>query len=127
LAHGFSAISLLILDEAAHLRGQPEPWQRFRITAEQCPRISAAFLAEERLAIGDRWWRQEYGVEFVETVDSVFAHEDIMAMLGSTATPLLEMDGGAARPDRPPDSSAAQVALDLAALLSKGAQPLTAM
>jgi hypothetical protein len=82
---GFSAISLLILDEAARikddlyalvrpmlavsggrlialstpfgrrgwfwsawtrcdearLRGQPEPWQRFRITAEECPRISA--------------------------------------------------------------------------------------
>jgi hypothetical protein len=117
---GFSAISLLILDEAARikddlyalvrpmlavsggrlialstpfgrrgwfhaawtrcdearLRGLPEPWLRFRITAEQCPRISAEFLAEERLAIGDRWFRQEYLVDFVETIDSVFAHED---------------------------------------------------
>jgi hypothetical protein len=168
---GYSAISLLILDEAARikddlyalvrpmlavsggrlialstpfgrrgwfhsawvrcdearLRGQPEPWQRFRITAEQCPRISAEFLAEERLAIGERWFRQEYLVDFVETIDSVFAHDDIMAMLGSTEKPLLEMDGGEKWPAARPDSPAANVAQDLAAMLSSDARPLTEM
>jgi hypothetical protein len=165
---GFSAISLLILDEAARikddlyalvrpmlavsggrlialstpfgrrgwfwsawerceearLRGRPEPWSRFRITAEDCPRISAEFLAEERLAIGERWFRQEYGVEFVETIDSVFAHDDIMSMLGSTEKPLLEMG---AESDARPDSSAAAVALDLAAALASDAKPLIEM
>jgi hypothetical protein len=132
---GYSAISLLILDEAARikddlyalvrpmlavsggrlialstpfgkrgwffsawsrcdearLRGQPEPWQRFRITAEECPRISAEFLAEERLAIGERWYRQEYETEFTDTIDAVFRSEDIEAMRGSTEKSLLEM------------------------------------
>jgi hypothetical protein len=168
---GFSAISLLILDEAARikddlyalvrpmlavsggrlialstpfgrrgwfysawercdearLRGLPEPWQRFRITAEQCPRISAEFLAEERMAIGERWYRQEYEVEFCDTVDAVFRSEDIAAMLGSTEKPLLEMDGGDARPDRHPDSAAARAALDLVAALSSDAKPLIEM
>jgi hypothetical protein len=132
---GFSAISLLILDEAARikddlyslvrpmlavgggrlialstpfgrrgwfyaawerceqarLRGQSEPWSRFRITAQQCPRISAEFLAEERMAIGDRWWFQEYDCQFCDTIDAVFRSEDITAMLGSTEKSLMEL------------------------------------
>ncbi|HZZ80266.1 MAG TPA: terminase family protein [Gemmataceae bacterium] len=41
-----------------------EPWQRLRITADECPRISASFLAEERRALGERWYRQEYLCSF---------------------------------------------------------------
>jgi LAGLIDADG-like domain len=41
-------------------------WERVRITAEQCPRITPAFLADERRALGEDWYRQEYGCEFVE-------------------------------------------------------------
>jgi hypothetical protein len=41
-------------------------WQRVRVTAEECPRISPAFLVEERRALGEDWYRQEYGCEFVE-------------------------------------------------------------
>jgi hypothetical protein len=165
---GFSAISLLILDEAARikddlyalvrpmlavsggrlialstpfgrrgwfysawercdearLRGQSEPWQRFRITAEECPRISAEFLAEERMAIGERWYRQEYETEFCDTIDAVFRSEDIAAMLGSTEKPLLEM---CAESNARPDSAAARVALDLVAALASDARPLTEM
>lgn len=35
-------------------------WERVKVTAEQCPRIPAAFPAEERQALGERWFRQEY-------------------------------------------------------------------
>jgi hypothetical protein len=42
------------------------PWNRVRVTAEQCPRISPEFLAEERRALGEDWFRQEYLVEFVQ-------------------------------------------------------------
>jgi hypothetical protein len=38
-----------------------EKWHRVKITAEQCPRIPADFLADERLALGPRWYAQEYG------------------------------------------------------------------
>jgi hypothetical protein len=56
-------------------------WMRVKITAEQCPRIPAAFLAEERQALGERWFRQEYQCSFEETVGAVFAHADIQAAL----------------------------------------------
>src|SRR5262249_34618642 len=39
-------------------------WQRVRITAEECPRITREFLAEERQALGERWYRQEYLCSF---------------------------------------------------------------
>jgi hypothetical protein len=55
----------------------PEPWQRFQIPAEQCPRISAAFLDEERRTMGDWWFRQEYGCDFLDAETQPFAREDI--------------------------------------------------
>jgi hypothetical protein len=39
-------------------------WERIRIPAEMCPRIPADFLAEERLSLGEMYFRQEYGCEF---------------------------------------------------------------
>src|SRR5260370_4459097 len=35
-------------------------WRRGKCTAEQCPRIPADFLAEERQALGERWFLQGY-------------------------------------------------------------------
>src|SRR5262249_20497556 len=42
-----------------------EPWRRVKITADQCQRITPEFLAEERRSIGERWFAQEYGCEFL--------------------------------------------------------------
>jgi len=64
-------------------------WQRVKITAEQCPRISPQFLAEERRALGERWYRQEYLCGFEDTVDAVFAWADIQAALSDEVRPLL--------------------------------------
>jgi hypothetical protein len=63
-------------------------WQRVKITAEQCPRISPQFLAEERRALGERWYSQEYGCEFSECLDAVFAWADIQAALSDDIKPL---------------------------------------
>lgn len=63
-------------------------WERVRITAHQCPRITADFLAEERRALGDRWYKQEYECDFSEAIDAVFAYHDIEAALDMTAVPL---------------------------------------
>lgn len=41
-------------------------WDRVRITASECPRIDAAFLEEERRALGDDWYAQEYECAFTE-------------------------------------------------------------
>ena len=58
------------------------------MTAEQCPRISAEFLAEERQALGERWFRQEYLCRFEDALDAVFAYADIQAALRDDLKPL---------------------------------------
>src|SRR5579883_2773188 len=105
---GFSAVSLLLVDEASRVseemylavrpmlavsdgdlwlmstpfgkrgffweaweRGGPE-WERIRATAEECPRISRAFLEGERRAMGERQFRQEYGCEFLDFSAGIF-------------------------------------------------------
>lgn len=65
-----------------------ESWQRVKITAQQCPRITPEFLAEERQALGPRWFAMEYECEFQEAVDSVFAEADIEAALNDDVAPL---------------------------------------
>jgi Terminase large subunit, T4likevirus-type, N-terminal len=39
-------------------------WQRIEIPASKCPRIKPGFLAEERRALGESWYRQEYECSF---------------------------------------------------------------
>jgi hypothetical protein len=68
----------------------PARWERVRVTASQCPRIERTFLEEERLALGERWYRQEYECSFEEVIDTVFLHDDIRAacVLGEAVPPL---------------------------------------
>jgi hypothetical protein len=105
---GFSAVSLLLVDEASRVsddlylavrpmlavsegamwlmstpfgkrgffwetweRGGSE-WERIRVRAEDCPRISKEFLREEKRAMGERWFGQEYECEFSEVTAGVF-------------------------------------------------------
>lgn len=63
-------------------------WEKVKITAEQCPRISAAFLEEERATLGEHFYRSEYLCQFVDTVDQVFSYEHVMGALSSTVAPL---------------------------------------
>jgi hypothetical protein len=79
-----------------HLRSSavpnPDPvsqaWQRIRVPASDCPRISGAFLEQERRSMGDRWFSQEYECQFNDTDDQVFATEHINAPLDYTIEPL---------------------------------------
>lgn len=65
-----------------------EEWQRIKVTAHEVPRITPAFLAEERAAMGDRWFRQEYECSFEATSDAVFDFNDIRASLSDDVMPL---------------------------------------
>jgi hypothetical protein len=65
-----------------------DSWHRVRVTAEECPRIDPAWLAQERRQIGDWWFRQEFNCEFVDAVDHVFAHELVAAALSDEVVPL---------------------------------------
>lgn len=69
---------------------QGSGWERVTVTAEQCPRISKAFLDEERKSIGEWWFRQEYGCEFMETVDAVFTYDMVAASMSDDIKPLFE-------------------------------------
>lgn len=63
-------------------------WRRVKVAAHDCPRISPAFLADERAALGNMWYRQEYECEFVETVDQLFTYSIVEAAFSKEVTPL---------------------------------------
>jgi hypothetical protein len=120
---GFSAVSLLLVDEAARVDDQlylairptlavsggalwlmstpfgkrgffheawsrGEDWERFRVPATECARISAKFLDEERQTMGERWFRQEYLCEFVQAKDGVFDPEMIRKAINWDIKPM---------------------------------------
>lgn len=120
---GYSAVSLLVVDEAARVldslyysvrpmlavsggrliclstpfgqRGffheawtKGEGWERIQITADQCPRISAEFLAEEKRTLGSFWFRQEYMCEFLATEDSLLDPEAVDRAFSTEVEPL---------------------------------------
>jgi hypothetical protein len=63
-------------------------WKRVHITADRCPRISPEFLAEEREALGERWFLMEYFGVFGDALDSVFRESDIKVALANDLQPL---------------------------------------
>jgi Terminase large subunit, T4likevirus-type, N-terminal len=121
---GFSAVSLLVIDEAARVgedlykavrpmlavgRGSlwllstphgkrgffyeawehgGRQWLRIRVPATECRRISREFLEEERVALGDMWFRQEYLCEFLENEENLFRRDVIEAAITWEVEPL---------------------------------------
>ena len=70
-------------------------WERILVTADQCPRITPEFLADERRALGDWMYRQEYFGEFVETVDQLFHYDDVV---GAISADVKALDIGVDKP-----------------------------
>ena len=52
-------------------------WERTKITALECPRISAEFLEEERREMGEWWYMQEFFCTFMDAQSAAFRSEDI--------------------------------------------------
>jgi hypothetical protein len=72
-------------------------WARVKVPADRVPRISKEFLAEERAALGERWFRQEYGCSFEDVVGALLSSEGIAAMFGNDGLlPLFEERPGPA-------------------------------
>jgi hypothetical protein len=112
---GFSAVSLLLVDEASRvsddlylalrpmlavsrgtlwLMSTPfgkrgffyevwehggDEWERVCVPATECPRIGADLLEEERRAMGELMFKQEYGCEFVDVTGAVFDRDLVEA------------------------------------------------
>lgn len=54
-----------------------ESWERYKIPAAQCPRISREFLEEERRSMGEWWFAQEYGCDFLDGETQPFSRQDV--------------------------------------------------
>ncbi len=63
-------------------------WDRIRVPASECARISPAFLAAERRALGPWFFAQEYCCEFSSTTDQLFSHDVVMAAITPDVKPL---------------------------------------
>lgn len=122
---GFSAVSLMLIDEASRVsdelykavrpflaasdgdlwlmstpygkrgffyeewaNGGPK-WKRFTVTAMECPRIRREFLEEEKAAMGERWFRQEYMCEFVDVDQGMFNRDAIERAFSEDVKPIL--------------------------------------
>lgn len=57
-------------------------WRRVRVAAAKVPRISPAFLAQERAALGHAAFAQEYEGEFTSATGAVFSADAIAAAFG---------------------------------------------
>jgi hypothetical protein len=120
---GFSAVSLMLIDEAARVpedmynavrpmlavsngdlwlmstpagrRGffyetwaSGQAWLKVSAPATECSRIDAAFLEEERRSMGDKFFRQEYGCEFIDSSECIFDRDLILAAMRDDIEPL---------------------------------------
>jgi hypothetical protein len=55
-----------------HTWTESEEFRKIKITAGECPRITKEFLREERKALGQYWFEQEYECEFHQSETSLF-------------------------------------------------------
>lgn len=58
-------------------------WRVTTVVAAECPRITPEFLADERRALGDWRFRQEYLCEFVDIAGMMFSSDDIDAIFAA--------------------------------------------
>ncbi|MCX6681684.1 MAG: terminase family protein [Methanoregula sp.] len=63
-------------------------WYRFEVPATECPRISPAFLEQEKRSIGEWYFAQEYLCKFKQTTDSVFRYDDVLGAISDKIAPL---------------------------------------
>jgi len=56
-------------------------FEKIKVTADQNPRISPEFLEQERKALGQYWYEQEYFCEFHQSEASLFRYDVIQRAL----------------------------------------------
>jgi hypothetical protein len=75
-----------------------EKWERIKVRAAMCPRISKEFLADELAALGPRWFAMEYDCEFGDDIAAVFSTDDIRAAFHPDIEPLFPPPAGRTDP-----------------------------
>jgi hypothetical protein len=95
---GVSGGRIILMSTPAGRRGafyhtvqDPTGWDVIRVPASECPRLSPAFLEEERRTMGDYIYSQEYDLAFVDDETSIFPEDLIAAAFAdNTIEPLFE-------------------------------------
>lgn len=64
-------------------------WTKITVPATECPRISQQFLADERNALGEWSFRQEYLCEFMDANEQIFPFDLVHSSISTAVTPLL--------------------------------------
>jgi len=59
-------------------KGDDPDWERYNIPADQCPRISAKFLEQERKSLPKYIFEREYFCKFPQEEESYFMENDIL-------------------------------------------------
>lgn len=70
------------------LWGSSENWKRIKITADQCPRYTPEFLAEQRRTMPWPVYQREYLCEFTDMVGQIFPTDLIMSAFTDEIEPL---------------------------------------
>ena len=65
---------------ATQWRDGGDTWERVRVRADECSRISPEFLQRQRLMLTKQQYQAEFEAEFVDGIGSVFSASDIAAM-----------------------------------------------
>jgi hypothetical protein len=65
-----------------------DAWKRVSVTGTECLRIKASFLEDERRAMGELWFQQEYLCEFVDGGGSVFGRDAVENAMDEDVAPL---------------------------------------
>lgn len=63
-------------------------FEKIRVTADMCPRLTPEFLASERKALGETVFRTEYGLEFLDDQEAAFPNEIIDGIFDKELRPL---------------------------------------
>lgn len=63
-------------------------YERYKVTAYECKRISKEFIESEKRTLPSRTFRQEYMGEFLQTDDALFAYDEVMGLTSSEVEPL---------------------------------------
>lgn len=63
-------------------------WERYRVTALDCPRISKEFLDEERRTTPRWWFNQEYMCSFEDVANALLTHDEIAGAISEDVVPL---------------------------------------
>lgn len=68
------------------VEGGPD-WKRIEVPATACPRISPAFLEEQRRRLPPWWFSQEFMCAFSETDDQLFGYDLVMEAMSDEIEP----------------------------------------